>query len=79
MDFTVTMTNATKRSILLRAIGGLEEELWNLCWSEGIDPADLPNPYTKPADSTRNGLTHIEESQVRLYTAVAAYNALPAE
>ncbi len=79
MDFTVTMTNATKRSILLRAIGGLEEELWNLCWSEGIDPADLADPYTAPADSDRNGLTHIEDAQARLKVSVAAYNALPAE
>ena len=78
MDFTVTMTNATKRSILLRAIGGLEEELWDLCWSEGIDPADLANPYTAPADSDRTGLTHIEDSQDRLNSATAAYNALPA-
>ena len=48
MDFTVTMTNATKRTILLRAIGGLEEELWDLCWSEGIDPADLATRTLRP-------------------------------
>jgi len=79
MDFTVTMSNATKRSILLRAIGGLEEELWDLCWSEGINPADLADPYTAPADSARAGLAFVEAAQARLRTATTAYNALPAE
>ena len=52
MDFQTTIANATKRSLLLDVINGGEQNVYRLSWAINIDPANLSDTYTAPADST---------------------------
>ena len=78
MDFTSTITNATKRSILQLAIDRREETVWSDCWHRGVDPADLSADYTAPAVDPTPAETDLEAHLGVLATLKAALAAVPA-
>lgn len=62
MDFTTTIEDATKRTILGNAISRREEQIWSDSWFIGINPDDLPSDYTAPAEDPTPGETDMEAS-----------------
>lgn len=78
MDFTSTIANATKRSILQIAIDRREETIWSDSWHMGVDPADLPADYAAPAVDPTPAETDLEAHLGVLGTLKAALAAVPA-
>ena len=64
MDFQTTIANATKKSLLLEVIGGVEPNVFRLSWAVNIDPATLSDTYTAPADSTNPAEAQLEEAVI---------------
>tara|TARA_B100001996_G_scaffold367222_1_gene338658 strand:- start:801 stop:1037 length:237 start_codon:yes stop_codon:yes gene_type:complete len=62
MDFQTTIANATKRTILLEVIESIEPQVFRCSWAVGIDPADLSDTYTAPADSTNPAEEQLEKA-----------------
>lgn len=79
MDFTTTLSNATKRTILNEAIARKEETIWSNSWHMGVDPDDLPNDYTAPAEDPSTSETQMEADVGILNTLKAELAALPVE
>lgn len=62
MDFTTTIDDATKRSILGNAISRREEQIWSDSWYIGINPDNLSSDYTAPAVDPSPGETDMVAS-----------------
>jgi hypothetical protein len=77
MDFTTTLSNASKRTILTEAISTREEAIWSNAWHMGVDPDDLPSDYTAPAVDPLGIETQMEADIGVLNTLKAELAAIP--
>ena len=76
MDFQTTIAHATKRSLLLDVINGVEQNVYRLSWAINIDPANLSDTYTAPADSTNPQEGELEEAVKHLKTLKTQRDAI---
>ena len=50
MDFSKPIPDATKKTILTKVIGEMEQEIYSWCLRQGIDVNTLPADYTAPSE-----------------------------
>ena len=76
MEFQTTIANATKRTILLEVIESIEPQVFRLSWAVNIDPANLSDTYTAPADSTNPAEGQLEAAVKHLKELKAQRDAI---
>ena len=76
MEFQTTIANATKRTILLEVIESIEPQVFRLSWAVNIDPANLSDTYTAPADSTNPQEGELEDAVKHLKTLKTQRDAI---
>ena len=52
MDFSKPIPDATKKTILAKVIGEMEQEIYEVCLRQGVDVNTLPADYTAPVSYT---------------------------
>ncbi len=66
MDFSKPIPDATKKTILTKVIGEMEQEIYELCLRQGIDVSALEADYTAPAEPADSPTGKIREPERRI-------------